>query len=273
MPDGRDKESLVEVDMEGLSEKTFYTKAGKILKECPSEKLSRLVNSLCEVRNITVEAFVEGIQKYNQGIFKFEVDERHTIIGYDQPTFPYSLDNDDRAYRFEMPKVKRMVTEFLSTYNLTGPNFEETPVRVEKLWREFFSQPKPKLKTFPLRNESGLIAVKNHISWGFCPHHLLPVRYNFKIGYVPNKIVLGLSKLPRLADFSLINLPLQEDIPKVVVDYLLENLKPKGAGCIVEGEHLCMKMRGVESEQSSAVSIHLEGCLTEPAWKEEFLNA
>ena len=158
------------------------------------------------------------------------------------------------------------------TDNPDSPNFKDTPSRVARMWAEFLSLPQPELTTFPLTTKGGMIILRNHESWGFCPHHLLPVKYTFRIGYLPEDRVLGLSKLARIADYTLTDLPLQEEIAPRIVNTLVGAINPKGAGCVVYGEHLCTRMRGVKSPCAEAISDIMWGLfLEDPKAREEFL--
>lgn len=186
------------------------------------------------------------------------------------------MSQNDKVCVEEIPQENILVEltkVFLTEFNLKGPNYTDTPARVTRLWQRFFSTPEPKLTAFPLEGKPGLIFIKNHIAWSFCPHHLLPVRYEFKIGYIPNKQVLGLSKLGRIADYVCTKLPLQEEAAYLVVKHIEEAIEPKGAGCVIKGEHLCMQMRGIQSTHVSAHSSHMSGIflLSESA-RNEFLT-
>ena len=170
-------------------------------------------------------------------------------------------------------KVHRATELFLQQYRLKGVNFEETLTRVSKMWDVFFGLKKPEMKSFPLEGKPGMIIVKDHIAWSFCPHHLLPVKYTFKIGYIPNKRVLGLSKPARIADWICTQLPLQEEIAYKVCEEIEQAIEPKGVACVVQGEHLCMRMRGVESDHSNAVSSFVSGVfLISEATRMEFMR-
>jgi GTP cyclohydrolase IA len=151
---------------------------------------------------------------------------------------------------------------FLATYRLEGPNFEDTNHRVQKMWNTFFAYPEPNMTTFPSHNTE-LVILTNHETWGFCPHHLLPVKYTMNIGYYPSERVVGISKLARVANYVLRSLPLQEDIPLLIIEKLEKALEPRGCGVVVKGEHLCMRIRGVQSS---------EGVITTRAFTGTFLT-
>lgn len=165
------------------------------------------------------------------------------------------------------------VNDFLKTYDLKGPNFEDTPRRVSKMWDNFFKgDSELDIRTFPLQGPAGMIIFKDHEDWGFCPHHLLPVKYNFKIGYIPRGEVLGASKPLRIASKVLRSLPLQEDIGEEIVNTILKFIDVRGAGVVIKGEHLCMRMRGIESPCSSMITTFMYGdFLHDQSTREEFL--
>lgn len=146
-------------------------------------------------------------------------------------------------------KIERHITGLLYDlrFNLLDENFKETPKRVARFFEEFTHRPEPSLKAFD-SSCLDVVSLEGYETWGLCPHHLLPVKYTVRIDYVPNGKVFGISKLPRIVDYLLRTLPLQEDLPKLVVDYLKEKLNPKHVFCSVEGTHLCMTMRGVKAK-------------------------
>lgn len=172
-------------------------------------------------------------------------------------------------------KVRSYIKELGLTFRFSTEteDFADTPRRVVQSWQSFFEVPKPEMKTFPTRNKQGMILFRRHLLWGFCPHHLLPVRYIIHIGYIPSDRVLGGSKPLRLAEWAISKMPLQEDIPFTVVDELEKAVNPKGAGCIVEGEHHCMRIRGIKSPCVDMVTDYLTGCfLAEGPTREEFMK-
>jgi GTP cyclohydrolase I len=146
-------------------------------------------------------------------------------------------------------KIKTTIEILLEELGIdqTQPGFIETPWRVAKFWKEFIDREPPVIKTFPSAS-TDLIQLNRYTTWGLCPHHLLPVRYQVSVSYVPREKVFGISKLPRIVDYLLKDLPLQEDLPRMVVNYLHGCLDVCEAHCVVEGLHLCMTMRGVKAK-------------------------
>lgn len=169
--------------------------------------------------------------------------------------------------------AEQIFRTFLDIYDLEGANFYDTPKRVAKMWNDFFLQEKPILRAFPSTSNE-MVVVKDFIHWGFCPHHLMPVRYTFKVGYIPNGKVIGLSKIPRLAAWCLAKLPLQEDLPQLLLNELDAVLNPQGLGCMIEGFHLCCAARGIKSETINFKNTALRGLmLLSPSTHQEFLDA
>lgn len=155
--------------------------------------------------------------------------------------------------------------------DLNNENFKETPQRVTRFYQELIHRDTPAIKVFPSTSNE-MVVLKDFKAYSLCPHHLLPVKYTFRVGYIPKGHVIGLSKIPRVVDWLMSSLPLQEDIPDLVVGYLEDVLQPLGAGCQVRGQHMCMEMRGIRRE-GEFIATKLTGMmLVNPATHEEFLT-
>lgn len=170
-------------------------------------------------------------------------------------------------------RIEVLVKELLEEIGMdaNNENFRETPKRVAKFYRELCKSPEPEIKVFPSTSRE-MVVLKDFVSYSLCPHHLLPVRYTFRVGYIPTGYVIGISKMPRIINHIMRLLPLQEDIPDMVVSTLEKLLHPMGAGCQVRGRHLCMEMRGVKTE-GEFVTTKLTGViLLNQGTHEEFLT-
>lgn len=139
----------------------------------------------------------------------------------------------------------------------------ETPSRVVKSWEELFSgyksNPAEVFKTFEADGYDELVLLKDCEFFSTCEHHMLPFYGRAHIAYIPNKKVIGLSKLARLLEIYSRRLQIQERIGLQVVSALMRNLKCRGAACIIEAEHFCMRARGVEKQNSLVVTSSLAG--------------
>lgn len=161
------------------------------------------------------------------------------------------------------------------------PNREglkDTPTRVARAYAEMFEgysqNVEDHFKVFevPAQEYDEMIISKNIPFFSTCEHHLLNFQGFAHIGYIPDKKVIGLSKMSRILDVYAKRLQIQERIGKQVVDALMEHLQPLGAGCIIEASHLCMQCRGVKKAGSTMVTSALAGVFKNQSTREEFLS-
>ena len=161
----------------------------------------------------------------------------------------------------------------LDALGFHGDHIEGTPERVARMWENFTNPPSFISTTFTAKEKTGYIIMKDHQCYSFCPHHLLPVKYNIKLGYLPSdNIILGLSKLARICDDQMRHMPVQEDLGGMVARQVIQSVNPQGVGVVIQGEHMCMQMRGVESHCASATTTFMWGVLlTDQSAREEVL--
>ncbi|HZD92667.1 MAG TPA: GTP cyclohydrolase I FolE, partial [Candidatus Sulfotelmatobacter sp.] len=104
-----------------------------------------------------------------------------------------------------------------------------------------------------------MVIVKDIEMFSLCEHHLLPFFGKVHVAYIPNGKVVGLSKIPRLVDIFARRLQVQERLTVQIAETIQEAIQPQGVGVVVEARHLCVMMRGVEKQHSSAVTSHMLG--------------
>jgi GTP cyclohydrolase I len=118
-----------------------------------------------------------------------------------------------------------------------------------------------------------MVIVKDIEIFSMCEHHLLPFFGRCHVAYVPNGKVIGLSKIPRIVDVFARRLQVQERLTVQIAQTIMEKIKPQGVGVIVEARHLCMIMRGVEKQNSTAVTSHMLGVFRDnEGTRSEFLR-
>jgi len=156
--------------------------------------------------------------------------------------------------------------------------FEGTAARLLKVFEEMCRTPKSideELKTHfaaAYTDSYDELLVEGPIKvWTLCPHHLMPCKFSVHIGYIPDKRVLGLSKLTRVAVLLGKRPVIQEMYSKELARAILLHLKPKGVGVFVVGEHGCMRARGVGQDASVTTSV-LSGTMEHPERRAEFMS-
>jgi GTP cyclohydrolase I len=154
----------------------------------------------------------------------------------------------------------------------------KTPERVAKAW-DFFSQGYDtdiqSIVNDAIFEEdcSEMVVVRDIEFFSMCEHHLIPFFGRCHVGYLPNKKIIGLSKIPRIVDAFAQRLQVQERLTGQVAETLMDILDPNGVGVVMEGRHLCMQMRGVEKQNSFATTSAMFGQFRDSAeTRSEFLS-
>jgi GTP cyclohydrolase I len=154
----------------------------------------------------------------------------------------------------------------------------KTPERVEKamrfLTRGYEQDPEQVLNQalFTVTYDE-MVVVKEIDFYSLCEHHLLPFHGKAHVAYLPNGRVVGLSKIPRLVDIYARRLQVQERLTVEIAEAIQKAVHPRGVGVIIEAVHFCMMMRGVEKQNSVAVTSCMLGAFREQQQtREEFLS-
>ncbi len=153
----------------------------------------------------------------------------------------------------------------------------KTPMRVAKamqvLTRGYFQDPKAVLEEALFAEEyNQMVIVKDIDFFSLCEHHMLPFYGKVHVAYIPNGYITGLSKIPRVVDIFSHRLQVQERFTQQIKDCIEETLKPMGVMVVVEAEHMCMQMRGVEKQHSVTTTSAFSGAFNQAKTREEFMN-
>jgi GTP cyclohydrolase I len=153
----------------------------------------------------------------------------------------------------------------------------KTPKRVAKAFEEicsgYFKDPKEVLNDALFESTNNeMVVVRNIEFYSMCEHHILPFFGRVHVAYIPDKKVVGLSKIPRMVEVFARRLQIQEQLTEQIADAIMEVVKPKGVGVVIHARHMCMEMRGVKSKYSYTSSSALRGIFLEEKTREEFFN-
>jgi GTP cyclohydrolase I len=175
-----------------------------------------------------------------------------------------------------------LIAELLSAIgdNSQREGLKDTPTRVAKMWKEIYKgydkTQKPSVTTFS-NNGDGIIYDQMIMDTGYfysqCEHHLVPFFGEYYFSYVPDKKILGLSKVARIVDFYSAKLQVQERLGKEILDELEQALRPKAIGLVLKARHLCKEMRGVKKINGEMTTSDLRGLFKkEPETRAEFMS-
>jgi len=175
----------------------------------------------------------------------------------------------------DLDVAAKAAEQFLHALNIpTGDEtMRDTPRRMAKAYAELFS-PRPfRLTTFPNDGDYDELVIARDIPFrSVCEHHLLPFYGRAVVGYLPDERILGLSKLARVVEHFALRPQVQERLTKQVADLLDLELRPKGVGVVLEAEHTCMSLRGVQAIGATTVTSAMLGRLrTDARSRQEFL--
>ncbi|SCF16831.1 GTP cyclohydrolase I [Micromonospora coriariae] len=160
--------------------------------------------------------------------------------------------------------AERAAAEFLTALgvDLSANGLADTPGRMARAYAELLTPREFQPTTFD--NDEGydeLVLARAIPIRSVCEHHLLPFVGVAHVGYLPGERILGLSKLARVVELFAHGPQVQERLTKQIADWLISQLRPRGVGVVIEAEHLCMTLRGVQAVGSSTITSTLLGTL------------
>ena len=179
----------------------------------------------------------------------------------------------------DMQKIEAAVRSIIEAIgeNPERKGIKETPKRVAKMYCELFKglseSPDKVLGKVFYEDFNELVLVKDIPFFSICEHHMLPFFGKCHIGYIPKGKVLGVSKLARLVDMFARRLQIQERLSRQIANGISDAIAPEGVGVVIEAQHLCMLMRGVEKQESFMTTSAMLGSFRrEQPTRMEFLK-
>ena len=179
------------------------------------------------------------------------------------------------AEPIDLPRAERAARELLLALggDLRDEGVRDTPRRLAGAYAELLT-PRP-FNATTFANDEGydeLVVARDIPFHSLCEHHLLPFHGVAHVGYLPGARIVGLSKLARVVDLYARRLQVQERLTTQVARWLQDNLEPRGVGVVIEAEHLCMSLRGVQKPGARTLTSALHGVVRDdPRTRHEFL--
>jgi GTP cyclohydrolase I len=187
------------------------------------------------------------VEKYNHGLVKSVGEAYHKLI-------KDLGENPKREGLLKTPERAAKAMQFL----MQGYNIDASAIMRSAIFKEKYSQ---------------MVLVKDIELYSLCEHHMLPFFGKAHIAYIPNGKVVGLSKIPRVVDAFARRLQLQERLTDQIRDCIDEALEPMGVAVVIEAQHLCMQMRGVQKQNSVTTTSAFTGeFLENEKTREEFIS-
>jgi GTP cyclohydrolase IA len=177
--------------------------------------------------------------------------------------------------RIDVEAARRAARDLLGALgaDVTEEGLRDTPRRMAEAYAELLTPHPFRATTFP--NDEGydeLVVARSIPFHSLCMHHLLPFHGVAHVGYLPGERILGLSKFARVVELFARDLQVQERLTVQIAAWLQEHLAPKGVGVVLEAEHLCMSLRGVQKLGARTVTSALHGLVRDDSrTRQEFL--
>ncbi len=196
--------------------------------------------------------------------------EENTLDGYEK------IDNYNcekvKVLAFHYEKILRILGEDPSREGLL-----KTPERVGKamqfLLHGYLLDPVEILESAKFREEyKQMVIVKDIEIYSMCEHHLIPFFGKAHVAYIPNEYIVGLSKIPRVVDAYARRLQVQERLTTQIKQAIQDTLKPLGVAVVIEAQHMCMSMRGIQKQNSVTTTSDFTGAFRHEKTREEFIH-
>lgn len=190
--------------------------------------------------------------------------------------------NYEKVEEFDLKTTGELAFHYKEILRLIGENpdregLEKTPLRVAKaiqfLTQGYALDPKEILSSAKFREDyREMVIVKDIEIYSMCEHHMIPFIGKAHVAYIPDKYITGLSKIARVVDIYARRLQVQERLTMQIKDAINDTLKPLGVAVVIEAQHLCMSMRGVQKQNSVTTTSDFVGAFERDKTRAEFLH-
>ena len=187
-----------------------------------------------------------------------------------------------RIDAFDENSTKELADNYKNILKIIGEDIfreglDKTPERVAKsmqfLLQGYKTDPAEILKSAMFKEDyKQMVIVKDIEIYSMCEHHLLPFFGKAHVAYIPNGVITGLSKIARVVDVFSRRLQVQERLTMQIKDCIQDTLNPLGVAVVIEAQHLCMQMRGIQKQHSITVTSDFTGAFQKTATRDEFIK-
>lgn len=198
----------------------------------------------------------------------------------------FTLNGKNGTYRkieqYDPETTKEISEHYKKIIELLGEDsgregLQQTPIRVAKsmqfLLQGYEQDPEEILRSAMFKEDyRQMVIVKDIEIYSMCEHHMLPFIGKAHIGYIPNGYITGLSKIARVVDAYARRLQVQERLTTQIKDCIQQTLNPLGVAVVIEAQHLCMQMRGIQKQSSTTTTSDFTGAFERVATREEFIR-
>ena len=197
------------------------------------------------------------------------------------------IDNEVNGYQrielFDEEKTRQLAHHYTEILKLLGEDPEregliKSPERIAKAMLFFTNgydlDPEEILRSAMFHEDyKQMVVVKDIELYSLCEHHMVPFVGKAHVAYIPNGTIVGLSKIPRVVDAFARRLQVQERLTKQIKDCIQKTLNPLGVAVVIEAQHMCMSMRGVQKQNSVTTTSDFTGAfMNDPKTREEFMH-
>jgi len=192
------------------------------------------------------------------------------------------MDGYEKIDNYNYESVNKMADHYKSILGLIGEDTErdglqDTPIRVAKsiqfLTHGYLLDPEKIIKSAIFKEDyKEMVLVKNIEIYSMCEHHMIPFFGKAHVAYIPNKHIVGLSKIARAVDAFARRLQVQERLTRQIKECIQNTLNPLGVAVVIEAVHMCMAMRGIQKQNSVTTTSDFTGAFKREATREEFIH-
>ncbi len=200
----------------------------------------------------------------------------------DNMTSQNNMDGYEKIEHYNSEKIDSLQSRFKDVLSLLGENpkregLVKTPERVAKamqyLTHGYDLDPAEIMKSALFTEDHNqMVIVKDIEVYSLCEHHMLPFFGKAHVAYIPNGKIVGLSKVPRVVDAFARRLQVQERLTDEIKDCIQQTLKPLGVAVVIEAQHMCMQMRGIQKQNSVTTTSSFTGAFEKDSTRKEFIS-